>query len=546
LACYANKNELGIGVPENDCAKNKLEKNTHSGWDQKFKKIFKCINKHWLLCNSPLVLISAVFIAIKIVFPLVFRGAFVDEYLHLTAAKDLFLNHAIPTIHQHVPYTRGIVVSEIIALAFKLFSPSILIAKLTIALIAIINYFLLLKIIIKLGISKNNAIIILFFYTVCPWVIINHFYIRMYIFQETFFLLITYLYLKFRESKKIYSLIIFFLVSIAQFFLINDDGSLFLILYSLILTTMFFLRKSLSELFSQKNKLLRKLFQSTKIKSIILLAILACAFSNSAFLKKFNILFSGQVSYTSGIKYEQIFLNTNLVFVLMIVFSSVLLYVYKKRSVIFEICLAFSALFFLHLFSSKDFQMIRVINYLMPLYFVFAIYPLDYFKKIFNSSLVKYLILLVMIIAVFKSYPANFLNAPGIATELFYKDYDKAFSFVRNNCDKNNIFYLTSGPFVADFYDTNARFSYIVNKNLITNPIYKDGLDGSFFTTYNNHPVITSDEVLIKEITKLNNYCVLTGSDMKEDYNFLSPETYEKLKSSSSVFNLSGLILFYK
>ena len=136
-------------------------------------------------------LISVAFIIIRLLMPIKFDGSYIDEYWHITSGISIVESGKYAYFYNNgSAYDRGLLMSLWVGFWMALFGKSILVAKLASISIAIINYFLFLYLAIKLIDKRRFQLLLLVLYTVSPWVIFNHFYIRFYIVNELFLLII--------------------------------------------------------------------------------------------------------------------------------------------------------------------------------------------------------------------------------------------------------------------------------------------------------------------------------------------------------------------
>ena len=138
-----------------------------------------------------IILISIVFISIRLAMPIKFDGSYIDEYLHITNGISLFESGKYAYFYDDgLPYQRGTLMSLWVGFWLFLFGKSILVAKLAPISIGIINYFLYLYLSVRLLDKRRFQILSLLLFTLSPWCIFNHFYIRMYVEYELFLLIL--------------------------------------------------------------------------------------------------------------------------------------------------------------------------------------------------------------------------------------------------------------------------------------------------------------------------------------------------------------------
>jgi hypothetical protein len=140
------------------------------------------------------ILVSIVFISIRLAMPIKFDGSYIDEYWHITSGISLFESTDYAYFYNDgEPYKRGPLMSLWVGFWLAIFGKSILVAKFAPISIGITNYFLFLYLSTKLIDRRRFQILSLLLYTFSPWCIFNHFYIRMYVVYELFWSFLWYL-----------------------------------------------------------------------------------------------------------------------------------------------------------------------------------------------------------------------------------------------------------------------------------------------------------------------------------------------------------------
>ncbi len=108
-------------------------------------------------------------VASRLAMALFNQGSFIDEYLHIGAALGDYPN-----------YQRGAFVTWSVVLALQLFGHSLPAVKLIPAVLGIINTLILWRIARYLFKEQSYVFLSLLLYAISPWVVFNHFYIRIF------------------------------------------------------------------------------------------------------------------------------------------------------------------------------------------------------------------------------------------------------------------------------------------------------------------------------------------------------------------------------
>lgn len=450
------------------------------------------------------IVITTLFVTLKLIFPLIFPGLYGDELYHIYSALDYSKLGKFPQFYINQGYyNRGIDITILVTVLFKIFGPSIYFAKLVPAIIGLIDYFLIYKISKKLEFKNWAIILLLLIYSVSNWIILNHFYIRMYVIYEFSILSITLtsLYIHYfinkNELKKlIFSLIIFTMLFAQNFFLSNDDGKELINIYSLIILTYFFLFEIHKLNVTGK---IRSIFNlNIKKKVLLLMFIFTCIIVPFNFVGKINALLFGVFPITSSInyKYSNFFMNFNGIFTIFFLCS--IFYVLKKDKFSF-IYIGALFLFTLHNISSQDLQITRAILYLVPLFYIVSI---KVFSELKIHFLIKLFFILLLFISIFNSYPKNFFISPSIPSEvnMQYQDYKSIYTFTENFCRDSIIYSLVYVSAASDLYGiNNIKIFYPYKYAAKDISFYFDKDSNIYKTSYKNLSIYDSDEKLISQ-----------------------------------------------
>lgn len=392
------------------------------------------------------IIFLATIISFKIFFTVTNQGSFIDEYLHIKAALTNF----------DWAYMRGKYVSYAIILVINIFGKHLTALKFIPCIIGIINTLLLYKIAENIELEKNNIVILLIVYTLSPWIIFNHFYIRMYVFLElAFYTIILAIVLldKYKYKLKILNKIILIgliiVISLSYLFLTNDISKwipLFVVIIS-ILTNLFF-----------GNWL--NIYLSTKqiqhgITFISILSVLSLATKHNLVTILTN---SALVHTSSDYKFLYYFFGLNIVITILFFFG--IFYLLKEDTVSYKfIAVVGCILFILHSLAGYDYQLLRTIFYFHGIYYLLAIYGmanLNFVRKLnINIKIDQYVVIFLIVLTINLNYPNEFYIYPRIPNEIDYRDYQNAFKYI-NTIPKDDYYAILALPEgISKFYNYN-------------------------------------------------------------------------------------------
>lgn len=500
--------------------------------------LVKWMYKEGWAFSIPFVIIAVIFIGIKIAMPIVYTGSYIDEYNHIISGIEFFKTGHFAEVYKGEYYDRGAYVSFLVGLFFKLFGRTIFVAKMVPATIGVIDFFLLYFIAKKIIEKKRYILLLLIIYTFSPWIIFNHFYIRMYVFYELFILLISFLSIKIIETIKqkktkeirIY-LIIMIIINLINLLLTNDTGSNLILIFSSITLLIIFLIK-----FKFK-----KWDYIIKIILITILTIISLLYLDP--LNKLKILFSQTLTFTTplNLKYLFYFFQLNLLFTIFFFISLVNLKNLKKRYGL--IIISSVILFGIHLISSPDLQILRGIMYLLPMYFLGATLSISNYKLKIGY---KILVIFILVLIIFNNYPKDFLRQPNIPGEIFYGDYQKISIEVLKDLDDDTII-ITEYPQMFRFYNPHLKNKIYVlrdNEGSYHTKGLKYNFEGKEYYTFSNDEIITNAEMLNEIIKKNNKIFILSSDDFYNSWTTI--DSKEIIKSNFKIITKFKRVSLYK
>jgi len=500
-----------------------------------FYKITKSMYKEGWGYSWSLFGIFILFLVVKFSLPLIYSGSFIDEYYHIFSALD-FLEHGhFAQIYVDQPsYLRGLYVTLMGALFLSFFGKNLFVIKLVPITIGIFNFILLYFIARKINLKKCLILLLMIIYTISPWVLFNHFYFRMYVFYEFFFLLVTFLFLNYfvgsskSRTYKNLGFLLIFLVCLFFYLFSNDSGKYVLLFYFLL----FFI---FSFLFGKKISFFGNIFLKPLFRCFLL--VFLCLFFIYFFdgLGYVKFLFEGELTYTSAFKYDYFFFDLQVVWTTLFLLNISFLFFNNfdlKYKFFFSSVIV---LFLVHCFSSPDLQLVRGILYFFPLFYLLGIYALNLFL-----GFKKYKIFLIffLFVSLFMNIPSGFfIEGPNLYEEINYIDYFLAYDFVREKC--NFVFEASPSPYISSFYDVDIIGILVTTSVFEKDSQFYGDFDGNYKLVYDDTLVYTSlDDVLA---FKGQHTCLVVRKPSKSY--FLDIETRKRLAFFNSI-NFKNIEVF--
>ena len=458
------------------------------------------------------VLISVLFIIYRLLMPIKFDGSYIDEYWHITSGISLIETGDYAYLYNYGKgYDRGTLMSLWVGLWVTLFGKSILVAKLAPVSIAIINYVLFLYLTTRLVAKRRFQILLLALYTLSPWVIFNHFYIRFYITNELFLLILLVLGYQLYEALRdnnwkrvLQFLSMVILLDILSMVAIRDQSEYMIMLASGVMLAGLFIYEFNPDV-KHENRLTSVVFRNVLLSNEVYRAfiVLVVAIIGSIVLdasSKLDFLLHGTISYSSmpRFKYDWFFWEKNAV--ITVFFTLGVAAFWWKSSGYERIVLPVAGVLLLvHFIASEDLQIIRGILYFMPLYYLAAVLGLSKLFSLvrlsesvqwFSYSLIVCVFLFVTVTNVTRGF---YLWGPSLTLEIDYNEYARVYNAVNNNCQGKLIVEAAPlSPFIAEFYGVDVDYALSTEDNLEQDELYVfDASKGKFKTVWGNVPVIT-------------------------------------------------------
>ena len=504
------------------------------------------------------VLVSVVFILIRLLLPIKFDGSLVDEYWHITSGLSLFETGNYAYFYDNgKPYDRGLLMSLWVASWLTLFGKSITIAKLAPISIAIINYFLFLYLTLKLVDKRKFQLLALLLFTSSPWIIFSHFYIRFYVVNEMFLLVLLVLGYKLykanRDEKWISVSLFLFLIILLNFMnlaLTRVQSEYMLLFASGVMLAALFVYEFNTEA-ATKNRLFSAISRSVWLSNRVYRALIVLAVALFGLIvldgsSKFEFLLNASLEYSSfeGYKYPWLFWEKNSVITAFFVFASATFF-WKSAGYERVLLLIAGLIFIIHTVSSVDLQIVRGITYFLPVYYLVAVIGM---AKVFSLSALRdrtewlwYIVISSVFLALtLTNVSRAFYSGPEIKFEVFYIEYERLYSAVNKNCQGNLIVEAGPMPFIAKFHgvDVDYVLSAVVNKAAFEQ--YKiDANTGKVVTIWGEIPVLT-DMNSLKSLDR--DTCLVIRSPSKK--RFYPPSAEGMLESADKTWRFHNIDLY--
>lgn len=500
--------------------------------------------------SIPFLLIAIIFVSIKFLIPIIYSGSYMDEFFHILSGLQLFKDGHFAQLYQGEYYNRGTYVSFLVGLSIFIFGKTIIAAKMVPVVVGITNFFLLFNIAKKTLRNKKYILLIMTFYTIIPWFIFNHFYIRMYVFYEFFTLLLTLLFILTIENignikKAITYILVTFLTFLIILFFSHDYGEYLVLLYSgFFVAYIYFFEIQKIPI---QNILYKSFNKNILWKSILFLSMLILSFCYLEGFSTIVTLVYGTLVYSGSndFKYDNLFFNSNYWFSILFLGSVIFLFVRKINVYTKLIIVASLVLFLLQLKFPLDFQLTRTIVFFLPLFYLVSVFSTSLIFATFRNSIIAVPILILLFLNVYTNYPTNFFQSPYIPTEVGYID-DNMYRDAAKYCDSSLI--ITAGyPGIATFF--HVKPSYFLNIEIRQYPqSYELVGDNEYLEIYSRIPILTSYDDFVKIANSADKVCFIGGELSRHN---IGAEIMDYVQKNMKEFpnhyseNLNGKPLFF-
>ena len=474
--------------------------------------------------------VSAIFIISRLAMPIIFDGSYIDEYWHIISGISLFESGNYANFYNHgKPYERGLLMSLWVGFWMALFGKSILVAKLAPISIGILSYFLFLYLSLKLFDQRRFQILLLLLYTLSPWSIFNHYYIRMYVVYELFLLILLVLgykmYNAMRDANEKKTILFLSLIFILNFLNLTTNAD-HPVKYILPVASAVMLASLFIYEFHTPPKTNRGLYSliagnmllSTETyRTVVVLVLSVLAFIGFDASHKIDLSLNAQIMYTSlpEYKYSWLFWKRNGVVTVFFILAVATFWwkPFRFEKILLPVA---GVIFLVHIVSGDDLQIIRAITYFFPLYYITAVISVS--KVGYPSEWLWYVVISSMfLLATVTNVQKNFWPSPGVTTEVYYIEYAKLYDAVRKNCSGHLVVEAApSAPMIAKFYGVIVDYALSAAGHAERNTTYfLDANTGRFKTVWGELPVITD----IHDLKRLNrDVCLIVRGPSKPTF----------------------------
>ncbi len=507
-----------------------------------------------------IIVIFIIYVLISVFVLVHYNGSYIDEYLHIFSGKELLTTGHLASIYDQVPYTRGWYVSLAAGIMYKLFGYNLLAFKFIPLVIGIICWYLLYEIAKHIFKTKPvNVIFTMIVYSFSYLILLNHFYLRFYVFYELFILLSAFAWLKVfiyfnaNKNKKLALLIVGLTIfNLVVYFGDKDGGRISISFFNLIFYISFlisFYRKFI------ETTTIRFIKQNVKVITIALtigvVLVMLFLFSFLGFIRAFNDIFSSpaQISDTARLYlYDNLFYQDyfalTVFFIIGVVGSIVLGFKNKIPKYLRTLTLAVGLLFVAHLSFSPSLQITRGVIYLLPLYFLIAVLGSSFITKKRFAIILSFLVIGANLI---NQYPQNFINNLSIPNEVNYMDYSRAYSTLQTLCKDRIIYNATASAFISDFYGVKSNYvlyqSIYLDAQYTGSLFYFDESINQFKTNYLDLVVARSSTSIINDLSLNNKICVVVVPFYY--WEFISKTDYVIIDSKMGKLTFQNLTVYY-
>jgi len=388
-------------------------------------------------------LVFAILIAFKVIFTVSNPGSFIDEYLHIKAAMTNF----------EWTYLRGQYVSYAIILGLNWFGQKLFVFKLIPCCVGIINTILLYLIAKNINLNQKYRIILLIIYTLSPWVIFNHFYIRTYVFLEfaiySVILCLTTLE-QYKNNLHFLSKLVLILTTISIITLyfnltIDISRGLPIVIFLILVFAQLFFNFNPNLQCSQR--------QSIAIGSLLFIfTFLALVMQDKIIIRIADSPFLGSIG--SDYKFLYYFFKLNIIITVFFVIG--VIYALQEETVASKlIAIIGSTCLVLHSIAGYDYQLLRTIFYFHGIYYLLAVYGVAKLVATQEIKLIEYIAYFLLFLTIILNYPNDFYTYPRVPGEIDYRDYKNAFAYIDHQQKEQHLNYyciLALPQGISNFY----------------------------------------------------------------------------------------------
>lgn len=403
-----------------------------------------------------IVAVLVIFVVLRFGFPIIYTGTFIDEYFHLAGAVPSFDNGG---------YDRGRLVTLLVGFLAAVFGKSLYVGKLVPALLGLADffffYYLVRRVVRGWWPARPLAMVA---FTFSPWIIFNHFYIRMYVLVEFSVLavLVSSAWAEdaLAEGRKVTGYLRLVPAVALTMASVGGDSSGYIALAVFAICSVFlFLAHGFPWPAPQRGLLgwLQRA-QTGRALTVGVVAIVVVAITRlpSKILGQVSLELSklGDTYSSDQLVFTKTFFIENSTLVLLFLIGVVVIF---ARGSAWQRGLAVASilLFALHNLMSGDQWMMRTALYLFPLLYLHAFAVI----ALLGSALPRIVVLGFLAMELVVGIPKGFLDGPYLPHEVQYRDYSAAFALMTSHPDAS-IFTVTGfHRLMPLFYDVDVDFS---------------------------------------------------------------------------------------
>lgn len=435
-------------------------------------------------------------LSILLVLPLVYTGSYIDEYWHMFAGRGWVQDWRFPEIYINSPYIRGSYLSVFTGLIQSIFGSNLYLLKLIPITIAALTWYFLREIARKIygqaSVISRIGLFLLWFAS--PWLLVNHLYIRNYIFYEFILVFLIWwgMYLPTKKPFRWYIESIFIGLILAVFvFLDNQPNSILLAIpYAIILDVSYWTKKDL-------------LINQT-VQRIVVGVFWTLAGAIGIYAGIVGDFLTREFTFATDKNYfEFLFIDQTILFIMSVIGAGI--FIIRKDVTKRIIGWIYITLVALHFISSEDIHLIRNLFYFMPVMYLLVIggaREISHFRSWQARTLARTIGAVIILLGYAQAFPSGsgYFTGPYVPGEINYIDYAKAYRYVEDNCSDKPVFETSPTPFIANFYGVEVT-------PIITN-INRLDKDRVFLPTESGYEVNLTNTPVLTDISDLpDSYC---------------------------------------
>lgn len=488
------------------------------------------------LGKSWFVLSGLIFIIIRILIVWKYGTPYLDEYLHLAAGKDFLNTGSFGAMYSTEGYTRGFYVTALIGSLLKLTSGNLPLTNIGFLVVSIVNFILFYKVLTASRASRFVTAISLILYTINSYSIFNHVYIRMFAFYELFFLLILLITVKLitavQEKCRKQVIILTSIIAVINLFLISTKEleNYLYIAISILSIGYAYLHTYADTLIQKASGAIKKILAA----SAIIIATLIIAIKSGLL----DLFLHGKIPNGTGSvsSYQNFFLYSIALLSVLAMLGIVTLIIRRGHTRLsVYLFLVFYTLIAIHFTLSQDYQVIRGLLYLMPLFCLIATWSLE---LVFPRKKLVISLLLIGFLGI--GSMKFFAQFPQIKGEINYFDYPQAYRFL-NGCQQK--YALIHSPFISDFYHVKLDGIFYIDQISLEENIMYRNVDGKYQLVYNDTPVVSSVDEFNRIISE-QGACIITATDFRHSRLYIPEGLFKEMQQKTDPVFFEGLTVY--